>query len=115
MFVSGTLRKRFGQKSNQKLVTVPANAQLNNGSALGPVFAHPRYHQVSKPDYSKSYGSLGAVIVLMLWLYLTGVAVLIGGEINSEIENAAAKKGAAEAKKKGEKSPNKNRGRAKAA
>lgn len=66
-------------------------------------------------SYSKSYGSLGAVIVLMLWLYLTGVAVLIGGEINSEIENAAAKKGAAEAKKKGEKSPNKNRGRAKAA
>jgi membrane protein len=49
-------------------------------------------------SYSKSYGSLGAVIVLMLWLYLTGAAVLIGGEINSEIENAAAKKGAAEAK-----------------
>ena len=44
-------------------------------------------------SYSKSYGSLGAVIVLMLWLYLTGAAVLVGGEINSEIENAAAKKG----------------------
>lgn len=66
-------------------------------------------------SYSKSYGSLGAVIVLMLWLYLTGAAVLIGGEINSEIENAAAKKGAAEAKNKGEKSPRRNRGRAKAA
>lgn len=66
-------------------------------------------------SYSKSYGSLGAVIVLMLWLYLTGAAVLIGGEINSEIENAAAKKGAAEAKKKGEKSPRTQRGRAKAA
>jgi len=45
-------------------------------------------------SYSKTYGSLGAVIVLMLWLYLTGVAVLIGGEVNSEIENAAPKKGA---------------------
>jgi membrane protein len=66
-------------------------------------------------SYSKSYGSLGAVIVLMLWLYLTGAAVLIGGEINSEIENAAAKKGAAEAKKKGEKSPRTQRGRVKAA
>src|ERR1044072_3490291 len=41
-------------------------------------------------SYSKTYGSLGAVIVLMLWLYFTGAAVLIGGEINSEIENAAA-------------------------
>lgn len=39
-------------------------------------------------SYSKTYGSLGAVIVLMLWLYLTGVSVLIGGEVNSEIENA---------------------------
>jgi membrane protein len=52
-------------------------------------------------SYSKTYGSLGAVIVLMLWLYLTGAAVLIGGEVNAEFENAAAKKGAADAKRKG--------------
>jgi membrane protein len=55
-------------------------------------------------SYSKTYGSLGAVIVLMLWLYVTGLAVLIGGEVNSEIENAAAQKGAADAKRKGAKS-----------
>lgn len=42
-------------------------------------------------SYGTTYGSLGAVIVLMLWLYLTGAAILIGSEINSEIENAAAK------------------------
>lgn len=41
-------------------------------------------------SYNATYGSLGAVIILMLWLYFTGAAVLIGGEINSEIENAAA-------------------------
>jgi membrane protein len=56
-------------------------------------------------SYSKTYGTLGAVIVLMLWLYLTGAAILIGGEVNSEIENAAAKAGAPDAKEKGEKAP----------
>jgi membrane protein len=37
------------------------------------------------PSYSVTYGSLGAVIVLMLWLYLMGAVILIGGEINAEI------------------------------
>src|SRR5205085_1692496 len=44
-------------------------------------------------------------IVLMLWFYLTGASVLIGGEINSDIEELAARKGAAQAKKKGDKQP----------
>jgi membrane protein len=36
-------------------------------------------------SYSVTYGSLGAVIILMLWFYLTGASILIGGEVNSEI------------------------------
>jgi membrane protein len=44
-------------------------------------------------SYSKSYGSLGAVIVLMLWLYVFGLAILAGGEVNSEIRKAAAEAG----------------------
>jgi membrane protein len=56
-------------------------------------------------SYSKTYGSLGAVIILMLWFYLTGAAILIGGEVNSEIEAAAARAGAPKAKAKGEKAP----------
>ena len=37
-------------------------------------------------SYSLTYGSLGAVIILMLWFYLTGVAILIGGEVNCEAD-----------------------------
>jgi membrane protein len=50
-------------------------------------------------SYSKTYGSLGAVIVLMLWLYLSGAAILVGGEVNAQIRAAAAKAGAKEAQK----------------
>ena len=56
-------------------------------------------------SYSATYGSLGAVIILMLWFYFTGTAILVGGEINSEIENEMAKQGAPDAKEKGEKVP----------
>ncbi len=53
--------------------------------------------------YSVTYGALCAVIVLMLWFYLTGVAILIGGKINAEIEGAAAEVGVAGAKLHGDK------------
>jgi len=53
--------------------------------------------------YTRTYGSLGAVIILMLWFYVTGLAFLIGGQINSTIEHAAAEHGHPEAKAVGKK------------
>lgn len=43
--------------------------------------------------YNATYGSLGAVVILMLWLYITGFAILIGSEVNWVIENADAASG----------------------
>lgn len=40
-------------------------------------------------SYNKTYGSIGTVIVFLTWLYLTGFVILVGGEINAEIEHAA--------------------------
>ena len=56
--------------------------------------------------YSATYGSLGAVIILLLWFYVSGASLLIGAEINSVIEDAAAAEGEPDAKLKGEKAPN---------
>jgi membrane protein len=54
-------------------------------------------------SYTRVYGSVGAVIILMLWFYVTGSAFLIGGQINATIEHAAAEHGHVEAKARGEK------------
>jgi membrane protein len=42
-------------------------------------------------SYSVTYGSLGAVIILLTWFYLTGLMLLVGAEINSAIERAATR------------------------
>ena len=39
-------------------------------------------------NYNKVYGSIAGVIVLMLWFYWSGMVLLLGGEINAEIEKA---------------------------
>jgi membrane protein len=51
-------------------------------------------------NYSATYGSIGAVIILMAWLYITGVAILIGGELNWVIEDADKKQRDFETKKR---------------
>lgn len=49
-------------------------------------------------DYSATYGSIGAVIILMFWLYVAGLVILVGSEINALIEHYSP-----EGKRKGEK------------
>jgi membrane protein len=43
-------------------------------------------------SYTATYGSLGAVIILLTWFYLSGLMLLLGGEVNSQIEAAATEK-----------------------
>jgi membrane protein len=43
-------------------------------------------------SFSATYGSLGAVIILLTWFYITGLVLLAGAEINAEIQAAVAEK-----------------------
>jgi membrane protein len=56
-------------------------------------------------DYSTTYGSIGAMIILMIWLYIVGLVILIGSEINALIEHYSTK-----GKRKGEKKEGEHRG-----
>ena len=71
---------------------VTPGATLALGAWLVMSFAL-RIYVARFANYSATYGSIGGVILLMLWLYLTSVVFLIGAEIDSEIEKAARGEG----------------------
>jgi membrane protein len=56
-----------------------------------------RLYVTSFANYNATYGSIGGVILLMLWLYLSGLAILLGAEVNAEIAKAAARRGTPDA------------------
>ncbi len=56
-------------------------------------------------NYNVTYGSIGGVIVLMTWLYISGLVLIVGGEINAVLEHASPGGKAAGARAPGEVAP----------
>jgi membrane protein len=48
-----------------------------------------KYYVVNMGTYTETYGVIGGVMVLMLWFYISGLVILIGAEMNAEIEHAS--------------------------
>jgi membrane protein len=48
-----------------------------------------RFYVVNFGSYNETYGAIGGVIVLLTWLYMTGLAIIVGAEMNAEIEHAS--------------------------
>ena len=48
-----------------------------------------KFYIASLGNYTETYGALGGVMVLMLWFYISGLVLLVGAEMNAEIEHAS--------------------------
>ena len=49
------------------------------------------YYLQNFADYDGTYGSLGAVIGLMMWMWLSSIVILVGAELNAEVEHQTAR------------------------
>jgi membrane protein len=48
-----------------------------------------RYYAVNFENYEATYGAVGGVILLMLWFYLSGLVIVVGSEMNAQIEHSS--------------------------
>ena len=77
----------------------PAWQWVSVGGVLGGVLwivaslAFGWYANSGFANYNETYGPIGGVIVLIFWLYLSSIAILIGGEWNAEMERQAGTRG----------------------
>jgi len=78
----------FGPDADQDWEWITPGAVLGAALWLAASLSFKLY-VANFTDYNETYGSLGGVIVLMLWFYLSSLAILAGAEMNAEIEHAS--------------------------
>ena len=78
----------FGPDADQDWVWITPGAVLSTFLWLVASLAFKLY-VTNFSDYNATYGSLGGAIVLMLWFYISALALLFGSELNAEIEHAS--------------------------
>ena len=77
-----------GPTSSQEFVWLTPGSVLAAALWLGGSLAF-RFYVSNFGSYNETYGTVGGIMVLLLWLYLSGLVMIIGAELNSEIAHAA--------------------------
>ncbi len=99
LFCAVTLIYRFAPNlQRESLFSVLPGAVVAIALWIGSSLAFRYYVDAFFSSYKNIYGSLGAVIAIMLWLYLSSTALIVGAELNSEIRWAASDAGDPHAK-----------------
>jgi membrane protein len=78
----------FAPDVEQDWVWITPGSVLATGLWLAVSVALKLYYTIV-PNANAAYGTIGGIMVLMLWFYLSGIALLLGAEMNAEIEHAS--------------------------
>jgi len=76
----------FGPDVEQKFHFITPGSVLGALLLIGASVGFS-YYVSNFGDYTATYGSIGAVIILLLWLYLAGLVILLGSEVNALLEH----------------------------
>ncbi|BCS31861.1 hypothetical protein TBR22_A10640 [Luteitalea sp. TBR-22] len=78
----------FAPDAEQDWVWISPGAVLATVLWLTASYAF-RLYVTNFSDYNATYGAIGGVMVLLLWFYVSSLAILVGAEMNAEIEHAS--------------------------
>jgi membrane protein len=78
----------YAPDADQEWIWITPGSILATLFWIGASLGLQSYLQVAG-SFNETYGTLGGAMVVLLWLYVSGVAILVGGEMNAEIEHAS--------------------------
>lgn len=90
----GAIYRFAGDRPRKTWVGVATPGALVGAVAWVVVSAGFALYAANFATYSKTYGTLASIVIVLLWLYLTALAVLIGAEVDGESQRGAPPAGA---------------------
>jgi membrane protein len=77
----------FAPNRRRRWAWITPGSLLATGLWMASSFAF-KFYVTNLSDFNATYGAIGGVVVLLLWFYVSGLAILIGAELNGVIEQS---------------------------